>query len=141
MSKKKRCVFSCGEVFFSLTRPLMGDPIKHRNPQRAGIVRRLAGYRWSSNKVYAYGRTAPKWLSTDLILFQFAGDQDCHRIYREKVQKIFYTGRNRLLDVVLNNLSTQKGFREPKKKSGIFYSMVSGKPDNSKMNKSAICLG
>ena len=59
----------------------------HRNPQRAGIVKRLAGYRWSSYKVYAYGRTPPKWLSTDLILSKLAGDQDCHRTYREKVQK------------------------------------------------------
>jgi len=59
----------------------------HRNPLRAGIVNRLAGYRWSSYKVYAYGHKTPKWLSTDLILSQFAGDQDRHRSYREKVQK------------------------------------------------------
>lgn len=59
----------------------------HRNPLRAGIVRRLAGYRWSSYNVYAYCRTAPKWLATDLILDQFAGEQDRHRSYREKVQK------------------------------------------------------
>ena len=32
----------------------------HRNPQRACIVNRLAAYRWSSYKVYAYGRTPPK---------------------------------------------------------------------------------
>ena len=32
----------------------------HRNPLRAGIVRRLADYRWSSYKVYAYGRKTPK---------------------------------------------------------------------------------
>jgi transposase len=36
--------------------------------------------------VYAYGRKTPKWLSTDLILSQFVGDQDCHRSYREKIQ-------------------------------------------------------
>jgi putative transposase len=59
----------------------------HRNPLRAGITRRLADYRWSSYPVYAYGRKTPKWLSTDLILDQFAGKQDCHRSYREKVQK------------------------------------------------------
>jgi len=41
-------------------------------------------YRWSSYKVYAYGRKTPKWLSTDLIFSQFVGDQDCHRSYREK---------------------------------------------------------
>jgi REP element-mobilizing transposase RayT len=59
----------------------------HRNPLRAGIVKRLAGYRWSSYNVYAYGRKVPKWLSTGLILSQFVGVQDCHRSYREKVQK------------------------------------------------------
>jgi REP element-mobilizing transposase RayT len=59
----------------------------HRNPLRAGLVKRLTGYRWSSYNVYAYGRKVPKWLSTGLILSQFAGAQDCHRSYREKVQK------------------------------------------------------
>ena len=59
----------------------------HRNPLRAGIVKRLAGYRWSSYNVYAYGRKVPKWLSTGLILSQFAEAQDCQRSYREKVQK------------------------------------------------------
>ena len=59
----------------------------HRNPLRAGIVKRLASYRWSSYNIYAYGRTAPVWLSTDLILSQFAGTQDCHRSYREKAQR------------------------------------------------------
>jgi REP element-mobilizing transposase RayT len=59
----------------------------HRNPLRAGIVRRLADYRWSSYRVYAYGRKTPKWLSTDLIRAHFRGDQDRNRSYREKVQK------------------------------------------------------
>jgi REP-associated tyrosine transposase len=59
----------------------------HRNPLRAGIVRRLADYRWSSYKVYAYGRKTPEWLSTDLIFSQFEGSQDFRRSYREKVQK------------------------------------------------------
>ena len=30
----------------------------HRNPLRAGIVKRLADYRWNSYKVYAYGNKA-----------------------------------------------------------------------------------
>jgi REP element-mobilizing transposase RayT len=59
----------------------------HRNPLRAGIVRRLADYRWSSYKVYAYGRQTPKWLSTDLIRAHFRGDQDRNKSYREKAQK------------------------------------------------------
>jgi REP element-mobilizing transposase RayT len=58
----------------------------HRNPLRAGVVERLADYRWSSYLAYAYGRKAPEWLSTELILSQFAS-QDRHKHYRKKVQK------------------------------------------------------
>jgi REP element-mobilizing transposase RayT len=58
----------------------------HRNPLRAGCVKRLIDYRWSSYPAYAYQRRYPEWLNTKLILSQFkAADQ--HRIYREKVQK------------------------------------------------------
>jgi REP element-mobilizing transposase RayT len=127
----------------------------HRNPLRAGIVKRLAGYRWSSYKVYAYGRKAPKWLSTDLILSQFGDDQDCHRGYRKKVQKyaseekslfedlrhglifkhrkplirkIICAEQKKILDVMSNTLCMRKGFRAPKKKSGMCCSMAFGKP-------------
>jgi REP element-mobilizing transposase RayT len=58
----------------------------HRNPLRAGIVKRLADYRWSSYLVYAYGRKASEWLQTDLILSQFESE-DPHKSYREKVQR------------------------------------------------------
>lgn len=60
----------------------------HRNPLRAGLVDRLADYRWSSYRIYAYGnaQAAPEWLTTELILSQFAGG-DRHRNYREKVQR------------------------------------------------------
>ncbi len=57
----------------------------HRNPVRAGIVKRLADYRWSSYRVYAYGRKTPDWLATDLILSQFKGESDRQKSYREKV--------------------------------------------------------
>jgi hypothetical protein len=46
----------------------------YRNPLRAGIVKRLAAYRWSSYSAFAYGKPAPGWLSTQLILSQFAGE-------------------------------------------------------------------
>jgi REP element-mobilizing transposase RayT len=58
----------------------------HRNPLRAGVVKRLADYRWSSYLAYAYGRKAPEWLSTELILSQFNGE-DRYKSYREKVQR------------------------------------------------------
>jgi putative transposase len=57
----------------------------HRNPLRAGIVERLADYRWSSYKAYAYGDKAPEWLRTKPIFFQFKGKEQ-HKAYREKVQ-------------------------------------------------------
>ncbi|MBW2491800.1 MAG: transposase [Deltaproteobacteria bacterium] len=58
----------------------------HRNPLRAGIVERLANYRWSSYKAYAYDDKDPKWLITKPILSQFKG-KDKHKAYREKVQR------------------------------------------------------
>jgi REP element-mobilizing transposase RayT len=58
----------------------------HRNPLRAGVVKRLAGYRWSSYRAYAYGKQIPQWLSTELILLQF-NDKDRHKSYRQKVQR------------------------------------------------------
>ena len=57
----------------------------HRNPLRAGIVKMLADYPWSSYIPYAYGHAVPHWLETEMILSQF-GDQHQHRLYREKVQ-------------------------------------------------------
>lgn len=60
----------------------------HRNPLRGGIVKRLADYPWSSYRAYAYGRKVAAWLSTELILAQFAGEgKERHRLYREKVQR------------------------------------------------------
>jgi putative transposase len=58
----------------------------HRNPLRAGIVERLADYRWSSYKAYAYDDKAPGWLITKPILFQIKG-MDKYKAYREKVQR------------------------------------------------------
>ncbi|CAB1085461.1 hypothetical protein D1AOALGA4SA_12948 [Olavius algarvensis Delta 1 endosymbiont] len=39
----------------------------HNNPLRAGMVKRLIDYRWSSYPAYAYIRRHPKWLDIDLI--------------------------------------------------------------------------
>jgi REP element-mobilizing transposase RayT len=58
----------------------------HRNPVRAGIVERLVDYRWSSYPTYAYGRKAPEWLSTDLLLSQFVNAADPHLAYRQAAQ-------------------------------------------------------
>jgi hypothetical protein len=58
----------------------------HNNPLRAGIVKRLISYRWSSYPAYAYNRSHPDWLDKSLILSQIKGE-DKHRQYREKSQK------------------------------------------------------
>ena len=75
----------------------------HRNPLRAGIVKRLADYSWSSYKVYAYGRKTPKWLSTRLILSQFEARPDREKSYREKVQK-YAKQEKRLLEDIRHGL-------------------------------------
>jgi putative transposase len=59
----------------------------HHNPLRAGIVRRLASFRWSTYRIYAYGKNIPEWLDTGMILSQFANVEDPHRAYREAAQK------------------------------------------------------
>jgi hypothetical protein len=64
----------------------------HNNPVRAGIVKRLIDYRWSSYPAYAYNRRHPKWLDKDLILSQIHGENK-HRQYRDKSQK--YSDENR----------------------------------------------
>jgi REP element-mobilizing transposase RayT len=66
----------------------------HRNPLRAGIVKRLADYRWSSYLAYAYGREAPEWLQTELILSQVKSE-DPYKGYRDKVQR--YAGEEERL--------------------------------------------
>ena len=51
----------------------------HRNPLRAGMVRRLADYKWSSYRSYAYGKHQRNWLKTKPILLQFLNIDDSHR--------------------------------------------------------------
>ena len=59
----------------------------HRNPLRAGMVRRLADYNWSSYRAYAYGKRHLNWLNTKVILSHFINVKDQHQAYRENIQK------------------------------------------------------
>jgi REP element-mobilizing transposase RayT len=59
----------------------------HRNPLRAGIVKRLGDYPWSSYLAYAYGKPKPEWLKTDKLLSQMPNADDRHKAYREAVQR------------------------------------------------------
>jgi putative transposase len=58
----------------------------HRNPLRAGMVQRLADYRWSSYNAYAYGKKSPEWLDTEIILSQLQSTEDPHQAYRAAAQ-------------------------------------------------------
>ncbi|MBW2239567.1 MAG: transposase [Deltaproteobacteria bacterium] len=70
----------------------------HRNPLRAGIVRRLIDYKWSSYPIYAYAKKGPDWLSTEVIWSYFQGSNK-HKQYREKVQKYAKEEKRLLEDV------------------------------------------
>jgi REP element-mobilizing transposase RayT len=59
----------------------------HANPLRAGMVRRLTDYRWSSYPAYAYGKKPPGWLSVERILSQLINAPDRHRAYRENTRR------------------------------------------------------
>lgn len=56
----------------------------HRNPLRAGLVERLADYRWSSYRALAYGRGGPAWFDRRLVYERF--DVDGKR-FREVVRR------------------------------------------------------
>jgi len=59
----------------------------HANPLRAGMVQRLADYRWSSYPAYAYERKHPSWLTTDRILAQLINAPDRQLAYRENTRR------------------------------------------------------
>ena len=64
----------------------------HGNPMRAGIVKRLMDYKWSSYPIYAYNRKSPEWLQTITILSQF-NTKNPHLSYRKKMQQ--YSGEEK----------------------------------------------
>ena len=81
----------------------------HRNPLRAGIVKRLADYRWSSYKAYANGDKAPEWLITKQIFSQFKG-MDKYKAYREKVQRYAKEEKKLLEDLRYGMIIGSKNF-------------------------------
>jgi REP element-mobilizing transposase RayT len=105
----------------------------HRNPLRAGIVKRLADYRWSSYRVYAYGHKTPKWLSTDLILSQFEGEQDRYKKYREKVQKYASEEKHLLEDIRHGLILGTKDFVEKIRKQYLPSKLGSAVPQQNQL--------
>jgi putative transposase len=66
----------------------------HGNPLRAGIVKRLLDYRWSSYQAYAGKKPEVSWLTTELILGTYGGSRN--RFLR--AQQVFYEERPNLLE-------------------------------------------
>lgn len=58
----------------------------HRNPLRAGLVKRLADYEWSSYRSYAYGIKYERWLCMDLVLAQLENHPDPYKAYKDNMQ-------------------------------------------------------
>ncbi|MGD9106955.1 MAG: hypothetical protein PVJ50_01570 [Desulfobacterales bacterium] len=58
----------------------------------------MIDYKWSSYPIYAYAKKGSEWLSTDLILSYFKGDNK-HKLYREKVQKYAKEEKRLLEDI------------------------------------------
>lgn len=81
------------------------------NPVRAGLVKRVDQWKWSSYRVTAYERGITSWLSTEWILSQFGTNSaQAQRIYRrfvaegagepspwEKLRGQIYLGNERFL--------------------------------------------
>jgi REP element-mobilizing transposase RayT len=108
----------------------------HRNPLRAGIVKRLADYRWSSYRCYAYGKKAPDWLSTELILSQFEINGDRNKSYREQVQKYAKEEKRPLEDLRHGLILGSKQFAEKIRKRHL-----SAKPDASIPQQNQLAKG
>jgi putative transposase len=66
----------------------------HRNPLRAGLVRRLADYPWSSYPCLAYGRPGGGWFDRQRTLSLFDGKG---AVFREAVQD-YSEEKSRLLE-------------------------------------------
>jgi REP element-mobilizing transposase RayT len=66
----------------------------HGNPLRAGVVKRLLDYWWSSYHAYAGKKPEVSWLTTELILGTYGGSRK--RFLR--AQQVFYEERPNLLE-------------------------------------------
>jgi hypothetical protein len=64
------------------------------NPLRAGIVKRLLDFRWSSYRAYADKRHEDTWLMTELVLGVYGGSR--RRFL--SAQQVFFKERRNLLE-------------------------------------------
>ena len=68
----------------------------HGNPLRAGILKRLSDYRWSSYPAYANKRNQPPWLTTEWVLGLHGGSR---KDFVEAQHAYFTAKRNPLDDL------------------------------------------
>jgi REP element-mobilizing transposase RayT len=66
----------------------------HGNPLRAGIVKRLSDYRWSSYHAYVNKKHEVSWLTTELVLGMYGGSRK--RFLR--AQQVYFEERPNLLE-------------------------------------------
>jgi len=72
----------------------------HGNPLRAGMVRRLSDYRWSSYPAYADKKKGVSWLTMEVILGVYGGSRK--RFVR--AQQVFFKERPNLLEDLRHGL-------------------------------------
>ncbi len=72
----------------------------HGNPLRAGVVKRLSDYRWSSYQAYADKKHEVSWLTTELVLGMYGGSRK--RFLR--AQQVFFEERPNLLEDLRHGL-------------------------------------
>jgi hypothetical protein len=72
----------------------------HGNPLRAGIVKRLSDYRWSSYQAYADKKHEVSWLTTELVLGMCGGSRT--RFLR--AQQVFFEEKSNPLEDLRHGL-------------------------------------
>jgi len=72
----------------------------HGNPLRAGIVKRLSDYWWSSYQTYADKKHEVSWLTTELVLGMYGGSR--RKFLR--AQELFFEERPNLLEDLRHGL-------------------------------------
>ena len=101
----------------------------HRNPVRAGIVRRAEDYYWSSYPGYLWKRKQQKWIDYSLILSQFgSNDRENRNSYKAFVDKE-EKAESSPMDKVINQ--TILG-------SEVFYKKIKGILRGKKLGKEVI---
>ena len=100
----------------------------HGNPLRAGIVKDLSDYKWSSYLSYAYKACGERWLTTDLILSMcggshrgFKGTQESylcqHTDLLDDLRYGTYFGSEEYAQTCLKRLKGEKHREKPQLKS------------------------